>query len=44
MARCGEEGAGHAPCFMNGLVALGDGREGGGRRGEEMLQASHWAG
>ena len=31
---------GHAPCFMNGLVALGGGREGG----EEMLQASHWAG
>ena len=42
MARCGEEGGGHAPCFMNGLVALGDGgREEGG---EEMLQASHWAG
>ena len=33
-------GGGHAPCFMNGLVALGGGREGG----EEMLQASHWAG
>ena len=31
---------GHAPCFMNGLVALGGGRE----EGEEMLQASHWPG
>ena len=44
MARCGEERGGHAPCFMNGLVALGDGGEGGGRRGDASGFTLGWIG
>ena len=39
MARCGEERGGHAPCFMNGLVALG-----GGRRGDASGFTLGWIG
>ena len=44
MARCGEERGGFAPCFMNGLVALGDGGEGGGRRGDASGFTLGWIG